>query len=67
MSNLKHVPGEMEYAPLKITNANVVDTVGEAELAENEDVAAILYGDGEYRLSAESHFGSRSLGSAVSG
>ncbi len=67
VSNLKPVLCEKDNAPMKITNAEVANTVAHADLAVSWKVASILCGNGEWRLSSESYFGSSSLDGAISG
>ncbi len=67
VSNLNPVPRETDNAPMKITNAEVADRVYPADLVVNWNVASILCGDSESRLSSESYFGSSSLDGAIPG
>ncbi len=65
VSNMELVSCETDNAHMKITNAEMANTVVQAELLENWNVTAILCGDGESHLPSESFFGACLLDGAI--
>ena len=73
VSDLRPIRSDTDCTTSFIHHANVPDIYAKAELSaqteteENFNVAAILFGDGEFHLGRESYFGSSSLDGTVSG
>ncbi len=64
---MKPVICEPDGAPVSLYSSNANNAPAQVEIAENWNVAAILFGDDEFHLSHSSFFGSSSLDGTVSG